>query len=67
MYLDNFLFWIITYCLQGIIKNKIINKLIAIESLVGEIVPHFWNEATEATRLLRLLSEATKWGYNVPW
>ena len=33
MHPDNFLFWIITYCLQGIIENKIINKLIAIESL----------------------------------
>ena len=33
MYPDNFLFWIITYCLQGVIKNKIINQLIAIESL----------------------------------
>ena len=33
MYPDNFLFRIITYCLQDIIKNKIINKLIAIESL----------------------------------
>ena len=33
MHPDNVLFWINTYCLQGIIKNQIINKLIAIESL----------------------------------